>query len=128
MLVVTGHQGEPKAVLSRIAKKEFPFLLQKEDQVIFSSSVIPTKINIDNREKLENNIKSQGARIFRDVHVSGHAAREDLRDLINMVNPKHIIPAHGNLEMREPLLDLALEIGYDKNKVHLSNDGNRISI
>lgn len=128
LLVVTGHQGEPKAVLSRIARKEFPFKLRKEDQVIFSSSVIPTQINIDNRERLENSIKDQGARIFRDVHVSGHAAREDLRDMINMVHPKHIIPAHGELEMREALFDLAMEMGYDKKNIHLSKDGNRISI
>ncbi len=128
LLIVTGHQGEPKAVLSRIAKKEFPFHLKKGDQVIFSSSVIPTKINQENREKLENFIKKQKARIFRDVHVSGHAAREDLRDLINMVNPKHIIPAHGNQEMRKALFDLAIEMDYKKNNIHLSKNGNRITI
>jgi ribonuclease J len=88
--------------------------------------VIPTKINQDNREKLETSIISQGARIFRDVHVSGHAAREDLRDIINMVHPKNIIPAHGELKMRKALLDLALEMGYNKKNVHLSSDGSKI--
>jgi len=128
LLVVTGHQGEPKAVLSRIARNEFPFKLKRGDQVIFSSSIIPTEINKKNREKLENLIKKQKARIFRDVHVSGHAAREDLRDLINMVNPKHIIPAHGDQEMRKALFDLAIEMDYNEKNVHLTKDGDRISI
>lgn len=128
LLVVTGHQGEPKAVLSRIVKKELPFILERDDHIIFSSSVIPTKINIDNRERLENAIKNNGARIFRDVHVSGHAAREDLRDLINMVKPRHIIPAHGELRMTQALADLAYEMGYKDKNVHISTDGNTITI
>jgi len=126
LLVVTGHQGEPKAVLSRISRGEFPFEIKKEDHVIFSSSVIPTEININNREKLETALKHKGARIFRDVHVSGHAAREDLRDMINLVQPKHIIPAHGQKNMTSELADLAYEIGYKHKKVHLSNNGDII--
>jgi ribonuclease J len=126
LLVVTGHQGEPKAVLSRISKKEYDFEFKPEDQVVFSSSVIPTEINRENREKLENALKNQGARIFRDVHVSGHAAREDLRDLINMVKPKFLIPAHGEPHMKEALADLANEMGYKPENVFLSENGNKI--
>lgn len=126
ILVVTGHQAEPKAVLSKIVRGETPFELKPEDQVIFSCKVIPTEMNEENRKKLENSLENMNVRIFKDVHVSGHAAREDLRDLINMVNPEHIIPAHGKLEMREALMDLALEMGYNKKKVHLSSDKNRI--
>jgi len=103
LLVMTGHQGEPKAVLSRMVRNEFPFKFQPEDHVIFSCKVIPTEINKENREKLENRLKNLGVRIFKDVHVSGHAAREDHRDLINMVKPKHIIPAHGEPEMKAAL-------------------------
>ena len=77
---------------------------------------------------MEKALQNKGVRIFRDVHVSGHAAREDLRDLINMVNPEHIIPAHGELKMRKALKDLALEMDYNKRKVHLSSDGNRLRI
>jgi len=128
LLVVTGHQGEPKAVLSRISRKEYPFEFKPEDHVIFSTSVIPTEINIKNREKLETALKNQGVRIFRDVHVSGHAAREDLRDLINITNPKHIIPAHGNPEMKEALADLAFEMRYKPGNVHLSQDGQKITL
>jgi len=128
LLVMTGHQGEPKAALAKVANGEHPFELKSEDHVIFSSSVIPTPINIKNREHLENKLKNKGVRIFRDVHVSGHAAREDHRDLLNMVRPMHIIPAHGIITMRKALQDLAVEMGHKKKNVHLSTDGNKISI
>ena len=128
ILVVTGHQGEPKAILSRMARGEFPFKFNQEDQVIFSCKVIPTKITQENREKLEKSLKNLGVRIFRDVHVSGHAAREDLRDLINIVKPKHIIPAHGEKEMKAALADLADEMKYKKDRVHIQLNGQMISL
>ena len=68
-------------------------------------------------------------RIFKDIHVSGHASREDLRDLINLVQPTHIIPAHGNIKMRSGIYQLAGEMGYDTEKfVHLCSDGSKVVI
>lgn len=128
LLVVTGHQGEKKATLSKIARKVFPFPLKQEDHIIFSCTVIPSEINIKHREILEEQLKKYHVRLFKDIHVSGHAAREDLRDLINLVKPKHLIPAHGDLKMRSALADLAYEMGYDKSKVHIVSDGKKISI
>ena len=114
VLVVTGHQGEPKSTLSRMAFDKGTFIFDQEDFVIFSCKVIPTPTNEENRAVLENKLKELGVRIFKDVHVSGHAARYDIRDLINMVHPKHIFPSHGNLEMTAALGSLALEMGYKK--------------
>jgi ribonuclease J len=128
LLVVTGHQGEPKAILSRMVRGELNFKFNQEDQVIFSCKVIPTKITQENREKLEKALKNLGVRIFRDVHVSGHAAREDLRDLINIVKPKNIIPAHGEKNMKLALADLADEMGFKKDKVHLQQNGQCLSL
>ena len=129
LLVVTGHQGEPGATLSKIANGEFKFALGQEDHIIFSCKTIPTPTNIDNRARLEATLKGLHARIFKDVHESGHAAREDLRDLISILKPKHIIPAHGNDSMRGALAELAVEMGYQKgNNVHLMRDGQRIRI
>ena len=95
LVVCTGHQGEPGSILDRLSKNKLPFQFQSKDHLIFSSSIIPTKINIENREKLDLRFKKKGVRIFNNLHVSGHAGREDLRDFINLVNPEHIIPAHG---------------------------------
>jgi ribonuclease J len=127
LLVVTGHQGEPKATLSKMAQGIFKFKFKPDDHIIFSCKVIPSPTNIGNREILENELKKQRVRIFKDIHVSGHAAREDLRDLINLVKPKHIIPAHGELKMTSALTQLASQMGYEPNKdVHLMQNGQRI--
>jgi len=127
LIVTTGHQGEPKSVLNKIAKGEFDFKLYPEDNVVFSCRTIPTPTNIANREALENELKLFGVRIFKDIHQSGHAAREDLRDFINLVKPKNIIPAHGTKEMKEGLANLAKEMGYKVNKnVFLIKDGEKV--
>jgi len=127
LLVVTGHQGETKSVLAKMASGELSFNFGYEDHVIFSCKIIPNPVNLLNREVLETNLKQQGVRIFRDIHVSGHAAREDLRDLINMVKPRHIIPAHGELRMTSALSNLAVEMGYEPGKsVHIIQDGQRM--
>jgi len=95
LVVLTGHQGEPKAALSRIVNGELGFKFNPDDHVVFSCKTIPTPTNIENRRILEEKLKNQHVRIFTDIHVSGHAAREDSRDLIELAKPKHIIPAHG---------------------------------
>jgi ribonuclease J len=129
LVVCTGHQGEPKAVLSRIANGDTPLELGKEDEVIFSCVTIPTPLNQANREVLENKLKGKGVRIFRDIHVSGHAAKEDLRDLINMVKPQHIIPAHGDISMASALSELALEMDYRIGEdVHIMQNGQMLEI
>ena len=128
LLVVTGHQGEPKSTLSKMVNGEIPFKFGTEDHVIFSCTVIPSEVNKKNRAELEKRLREQGVRIFRDIHASGHASREDLRDLINLVTPKHIIPAHGETEMKEALIDLAIEKGYKKGEtVHIVHDGDKVS-
>ena len=129
MLVVTGHQGEHKSVLYKIAKKEFKFNLYPEDNVVFSCRTIPTPTNIANREALENDLKQNGVRIFKDIHQSGHAAREDLRDFIHIIKPKNIIPSHGNKEMRESLAELAEEMGYKTwENVIMMKDGSKVAL
>ena len=129
VLVCTGHQAEPGSVLDRISKGALPFNLNYEDHVIFSSSVIPTPVNIENRRVLEEKLKKKGVRIFNNVHVSGHAGREDLRDFVNMMNAEHIIPAHGEHKKCEPMVELCTELGYKADKtVHLMSNGGSIEI
>jgi ribonuclease J len=127
LLVVTGHQAEPKSVLTKIVNGALPFKFDPGDYVIFSCGIIPAPVNVANRDVMENNLKKMGVRIFRDIHVSGHAAREDHRDLISLLRPKHIIPAHGGPEMVTPMAELAEEMGYKLNEtVHIMNNGARL--
>jgi len=128
LLVVTGHQGEPGSMLQRIASGKLGFKMGYEDLVIFSSAVIPTDINRKNRDDLERALRSKGVRIFRDIHVSGHGAREDERDLINMLKPKYIIPSHGPREHVKYAAALAVEMGYKREQVKFSNNGKRFKL
>ncbi len=100
-----------------------------EDLVIFSCKIIPNKLNIENRQHLEESLKKLNVRIFKDIHVSGHAAREDLRDLLHILKPQNIFPAHGEKNMMDALAELASEIKFDfKNKVTVLRNSQRITI
>ncbi len=129
LLVITGHQGEPNSTLSKIVNRDLRFKLFPEDNLIFSCTVIPSPVNIENRKILEEKLRSFGIRIYRDVHVSGHASKEDLRDIINFLKPKHLIPSHGDKSITSNLVDLALEMGYKLgNNVHLMKNGERLRV
>src|SRR3989344_2780183 len=129
LVVCTGHQGEKGAILDRMLNDETPFKFRAGDNVIFSSSVIPVPQNINAREKMDKKLRAKGARIQTDIHVSGHGGREDLRDLVNMLEPGHIIPAHGSMEQEIPMVELAKEMGYKfQENVHLSSNGKVVKI
>ena len=124
LLVATGHQGEPDALLPRIANGRTPFQVKPGDNVIISAPIIPNPTNAANRHIMESRLISSGARIYSNVHVSGHAGREDHRDFLRMLNPMHIIPSHGNLEMLSAYGELAEEEGYRiGNNVHILRNG-----
>jgi len=81
-------------------------------------------INILARQRMDKRLRKQGVRIQTDIHVHGHGSRESLRELIDMLKPEHIIPAHGSLEQETPLIDLAKEFNYKFGETsHLSSNG-----
>ena len=112
LLVTTGHQGEPDALLPRIASNRTPFNIKEGDNVIISAPIIPNPTNAANRHIMESKLRSKGARIYSNAHVSGHAGREDHREFLRMLKPQHIIPAHGDLSMLAAYGELAEEEGY----------------
>lgn len=129
LVVCTGHQGEPGSILDRISRNQLPLSVTNEDQVIFSSKTIPTPVNELSKENLVRKLRKRQARIFDNVHVSGHGGREDLRDLIKLTNPEHIIPSHGDLKKTTAGAELAEEMGYKHNKtVHLMSNGKSITL
>ncbi|MBU1203547.1 MAG: RNase J family beta-CASP ribonuclease [Nanoarchaeota archaeon] len=129
LIVCTGNQGEPNAILSRMARDELPFKLNSGDHVVFSCRTIPTPETMENRRVLEERLRKKGVIMFKDIHQSGHASKEDLRHLIEMVNPKHIIPAHGGEAGNKGLANLAVEMGYKLGEtVHLVKDGSVLEV
>jgi len=124
MIVCTGHQGEPGSILERLSRHQLPFKLNQDDNIVFSSSVIPTPINQEQFAKMEGRLKKSKPRIFRNVHVSGHPKREDLRDIMQIINPQHVIPAHAGIDKTRFMADLVAEMGYKLGKqCHLMQDG-----
>lgn len=123
VLVCTGHQGEPTSVLSRIADGSLPFKVGERDEVIFSASVIPNPINESNRELLETKLRARGARIHRDVHVSGHAGRKDTAEFIELVRPEHLVPCHSTFDKLKLMAELGKELGYSNGQLHLLRNG-----
>jgi len=125
IVVCTGHQAEPGSILDRIVNdNDTPFKFRQGDNLIFSSNVIPVPVNILAREKLDKKLRKIGVKLQTEVHVSGHPRREDLRNLLDLIKPEHVIPAHGSLQEEAPMIELAKEFGYKFGEnSHLSSNG-----
>ena len=82
-----------------------------------------------NKENMDKRLRRTGARLFDDVHTSGHAGREDLRDLLSIINPENIIPAHGSTQQLIPMIELAKEMGYRVGKeCHLMQNCQKLKL
>ncbi|RLF60211.1 MAG: ribonuclease J [Thermoplasmata archaeon] len=129
LVVATGSQGEPNATLSKMVNEEIPLSIQPNDFVIFACGVIPTPTIQANRQILEHKIHHNKGRMFKDIHVSGHASREDIRDLIKIVSPENIIPAHGDMRKLASVATLSSEMGYTLSKnIHLLQNGQNVNL
>jgi len=129
LVVCTGHQGEPGSIMDKLSRGNLPFSFRPGDNVIFSSKTIPSSVNVANKEQMDKRLKKFGVRLFDNIHVSGHAGREDLRDLISLLTPENIIPAHGSLMHLTPMVELAREMGYKSGKnCHLMQNGQKLRL
>jgi len=127
--VVTGHQGEPRAMLTRMGRGETPYELDSGDKVIFSARIIPEPTNEGQRYQSEQLLKMQGARIYDDVHVSGHLNQEGHYEMLQAVQPQHVIPAHQDLAGQSGYVSLASDEGYKMGRdLHITHNGNRIQL
>ena len=113
ILLCTGSQGEPMGALNRIANDIHPDVnLESGDTVIFSSKIIPG--NEKKLYALQNSIVKRDIEVITEenafVHVSGHANREDLKDMYQWVKPKCIIPVHGEHRHMKEHISFAKEM------------------
>src|SRR5918911_1076748 len=131
VLLSTGSQGEPTSVMSRIARGDHPLVkIQPNDTVIFSASPVPG--NEESVARSIDNLFRRGARVIYQmidprVHVSGHASREELRHLLDLVRPRYLIPLHGEHRMLWLLRELAVESGIPREHVFLTEIGDVVS-
>lgn len=99
MYICTGSQGNYRSALSSIVKGEHKDVkLSKGDAIIFSSKIIPG--NEDKIERMQENLMEQGVEVVREeeflVHTSGHANRDDLKKMYEILQPKIVLPVHGD--------------------------------
>ncbi|WP_306059569.1 ribonuclease J [Natronococcus wangiae] len=127
--VVTGHQGEPRAMLTRMARGETPYELDDGDKVVFSARVIPEPTNEGQRYQAEKLLGMQGARVYDDIHVSGHLCQEGHYSMLDALQPQHIIPAHQDLKGYSGYVNLCENRGYKMGRdLHTTRNGNLIQL
>jgi ribonuclease J len=127
--VVTGHQGEPRAMLTRMGRGETTYELDEGDKVLFSAGVIPEPTNEGQRYQSETLLRMQGARIYDDIHVSGHLRQEGHYEMLDALQPQHVIPAHQDMKGFSGYVDLASSQGYELGRdLHVTQNGNTIQI
>ncbi|TET15864.1 MAG: ribonuclease J [Actinobacteria bacterium] len=131
VILSTGSQGEPLSALNRMALGEHKRVrIMKGDMVIISASPIP-----GNERVISNTINrliKQGADVFYEsiagVHVSGHAAQEEIKIMINLTNPKYFIPIHGEDKHKVQNARIAESMGIDGENIIIAEDGDIIKM
>ena len=130
-IITTGSQGEPMSALFRMAAGEHAQVtLGANDLVVLSSSPIPGNEKLISR--IINELVNHGVSVLRDsafeVHVSGHAYRDELKLLTSLVKPKFFMPIHGEYRHLAANKDLAQEVGIDSSRVIISDVGKVIEL
>jgi ribonuclease J len=130
VLICTGSQGEPMAVLSRIANRDHAISVGPGDTVVLASSLIPGNENSVNR--VINGLARLGAHVVHKgnalVHVSGHAAAGELRYVYNIVKPRYVMPVHGEWRHMRANAEIAASVGIDPSNVILADDGTTVDL
>ncbi len=130
-ILCTGAQGEPEAVLMRVANKEHPFIkLKRGDTVIFSSSVIPG--NERTVQIMKDEILRQKAKVFHykmmDIHAGGHAQKEEIKEMIKIMRPKFFMPIHGQYSMLIAAAEIAKFEGIPERNIIVAENGKIINL
>lgn len=131
VILVTGSQGEPSAVLGRLARGQHNQLsIEEGDTVIFSAHPIPGNEELIYRTI--NQLYRRGATVLYDriakIHVSGHASREEMKLLINLIRPLFLIPVHGELRHLKLHAEMAKALGIPEERIAIVENGTPIDL
>jgi len=131
LIITTGSQGEPMSALTRIASGEHRAVkLKKGDTVILSSTPVPG--NEKTVSNVVNKLFEKGAEVIysdvADIHVSGHAAQEELKLLHSLIKPKFFMPVHGEVRHLIQHAKLAESLGMPTENVFILENGDVLNI
>ena len=131
-IVLTGAQGEPLAVLARIANRSSRDIeIQKDDTVVVSASTIPGNETLV--AHVIDNLTRQGARVLTrrntpGIHVQGHASQEELKLMLGLIKPKYFVPIHGEYRMLAAHAELAESVGVERDHIFVIEDGDVLEV
>jgi ribonuclease J len=131
VIMATGSQGEPTAVLGRLATGQHRSLdVMEGDTIVLSAHTIPGNEELVSRTI--NRLFQRGANVIYDpiapVHVSGHAKQDEMRLLINLTNPRYFLPVHGEVRQLRAHRRLAIETGIPENHTFAVENGTVIEV
>lgn len=133
MVLIAGSQGQPGSALSRVANFDHRFITAgKGDSVVFSADPIPgSEVN---QFSLIDKLTQIGCKVYysaqeSDLHVSGHASREEIKLMVEMFKPKVIMPIGGTFKNTKAFQEVAMNMGYKENQIILTrNDGDVVEL
>jgi ribonuclease J len=131
VIICTGSQGEPTSALTRIANKDHRQVrVERGDTIILSATPVPGNEKMVHRTI--NNLFRQGAEVFyqgiSNVHVSGHAAQEELKLMLSLVRPKFFLPVHGEYRQLVLHAKLAYSLGIPEENIIVAEDGDIVEL
>lgn len=131
VVICTGAQGETNAALSRIVTDNHRFIkLQKNDTIIFSSSVIPG--NERSIQRLKDNLYRKCDNVIHsdvmDVHIGGHSTSEGIKEMLRQVKPTYYLPVYANHYFLKESAKIAEKIGFPKDNVFVLDNGHVMEI
>jgi ribonuclease J len=131
LLLTAGSQGEPMSALTRFAAQRHPVVnVRKDDWVVISARPIPGNERMVHQTV--NNLYRHGARVFYsevgNVHVTGHAQRDELREMLDAVRPRYFIPVHGEYRQLLQHAEVAREAGLSDDRVVVVEDGESVEL
>src|SRR5436190_6040843 len=130
-IICTGSQGEPMSALTLMAAHEHKYVkVTPDDVVVISAHAIPG--NESNVSRVIDSLHRAGAEVVHDrtspVHVSGHASQEELKFLLNLLEPEWFVPVHGEYRHLVHHAQLARDVGVPADRVVICEDGDVITL
>ncbi|MDE0423851.1 MAG: ribonuclease J [Candidatus Poribacteria bacterium] len=131
VILTTGSQGEPRSALALMALDDHAFLkVEQGDTVVMSARIIPG--NEKSIGNVVNHLLRRGAKIYHErnanVHVSGHGSSEDLKLMLNLLQPKFFMPMHGEYQNLMRHAELAESVGVPSENIKVAEDGELIRL
>jgi ribonuclease J len=132
MIIIAGSLGQAGSALSRVAHGDHKNIrVSKTDTVVFSADPMPSAemsqgMIIDALSRI--GCKVYYSRLTEDLHVSGHAAQEELKLMINLAKPQNLMPMGGNFRHMRAFVDMVKEMGYKDNQIFALNEVQVIEI